>query len=154
MQKNMATVAISAAFLVFFLMLGGAGIAGAAEDTRSVAGVGLRMSFEGGEVLVKLYDTQAGRELVTMLPLTLSFEDYAHTEKIAYLPRKLSSGVPVSSPPAGDFTYYSPWGNLAVFYRGFGQDGSLYVLGEIESGKERLADLNRDFTATIEVVQD
>ena len=150
MQRIMT---VSAVIFIFSLVLGEAGIAYAAEKHGSVTDVKLRMSFEGGEILVNLYDTQASRELVAMLPLTLPFEDYARTEKIAYLPQKLSSGASPSSSSSGDFTYYSPWGNLAVFYKGFGQSGSLYVLGKIESGKEELAGMGRNFTATIEVVK-
>ena len=153
MKKILAIVTISTAILVFSLLLGGAARACAAENSGSVAGVKLRMSFEGGEVLVNLYDTQAGRELVAMLPLTLPFEDYARAEKIACLPRKLSSGAPPSTSPSGDFTYYAPWGNLAVFYKGFGQASGLYILGAIESGKETLAGMNRDFAATIELLK-
>lgn len=125
-----------------------------AEISGSVEGVKLRMSFEGGEVSVRLFDTPASRELVAMLPLTLSFEDYAKTEKIAYLPQKLSSGVSPSNLPAGDFAYYSPWGNLAIFYRGYGQPNGLRILGKIEFGKETLAKLDRDFTATIAVANE
>lgn len=124
----------------------------AALNSNSVEGVNVRMSFEGGEVLVALYDSQASRELVAMLPLTLSFGDYAGAEKIAYLPQKLSSGASPSVYPEGDFTYYAPWGNLAVFYKGHGRAGGLYILGKIVSGKEILAGMNHDFTAAIEVV--
>ena len=124
-----------------------------AENGSSVENVKLRISFAGGEVRVVLHDSQAGRELVDMLPLKLSFEDYARTEKIAYLPRRLSSGGFAAAPSAGDFTYYSPWGNLAVFYKGHGQAGSLYILGRIESGKELLAAIGDDFEAVIEIIE-
>ena len=42
-----------------------------------------------------------------MLPLELTFKDYNRTEKISYLPRKLSvQGSPSScTPEAGAFTY-------------------------------------------------
>ncbi|GAB7216701.1 cyclophilin-like fold protein [Dickeya oryzae] len=56
-----------------------------------------------------------------MLPLTLKLEDYAGTEKIAYLPRKLTTqGAPAGiDPDVGYLTYYAPWGNLAIFLSGF-----------------------------------
>ena len=140
------------AVCAFLLMLNVASRAYAASPQNASVDMKLRMSFEGGEVLISLYDTQASRELIAMLPLTLTFEDYAQIEKIARLPEKLSSGTPPSSSPQGDFTYYAPWGNLAVFYKGYGSDSGLYILGRIESGKEGLANMNRNFTATLELL--
>ena len=42
-------------------------------------------------------------------------------------------------PDVGAFTYYAPWGNLAIFYRDFGYAVGLVELGRISSGVERLA---------------
>lgn len=66
--------------------------------------------------------------------------NYAATEKISYLPRKLSTaGAPAGSDPsAGDITYYAPWGNLAIFYKDFGYSRGLIQLGRIDSGIEAL----------------
>jgi hypothetical protein len=54
-----------------------------------------------------------------MLPLTLMLTDHASTEKIADLPRKLSTkGAPPGiAASVGDISYYAPWGNLALFHR-------------------------------------
>jgi hypothetical protein len=66
----------------------------------------------------------------------------------------LSKRLTVEDAPsgdAGDFAYYAPWGNLAIFYKGFGNaEGRLYVLGQIESGKEKLEDISGDFSVRIE----
>ena len=152
-MKNRITLFLvtTAVFAIYFFLVKPVS---AAELPHSVAGIKLRMSFESGEVLVNLFDSQAGRELVAMLPLTLSFEDYVQAEKIAHLPKKLSSGTPPSASPPGDFTYFSPWGNLAVFYKGYGQASGLYILGKIESGKEKLANMKKNFKATIEVMNE
>lgn len=150
MKKRIALFLITiVAFAMYFFHVKSVS---AAELSHSVAGIKLRMSFERGAVLVDLFDSQASRELVAMLPLTLSFEDYAKAEKIAHLPRKLSSGTSPSTSPPGDFTYFASWGNLAVFYKGYGRDDGLYILGKIESGKEKLINMNKIFKATIEVI--
>jgi hypothetical protein len=87
-----------------------------------------------------LLDTATARDFLALLPLTLTLEDYAQTEKISYLPRKLSeAGAPAGSDPSvGDITYYAPWGNLAIFYRDFGYSRGLIQLGRIDSGIEAL----------------
>lgn len=113
--------------------------------------VKVKMSFNNQEAIIEVFDNPAGQDFLSMLPLTANFDDYARTEKTTYLPRKLSTqGSPTARQLQGDFTYYSPWGNLAVFYKGFASDGSLYVLGRIISGKDNLAAMNQSFTATIE----
>ena len=74
------------------------------------------------------------------VPMSLTLEDYAATEKISNLPRKLSTeGAPAGSDPSiGDIAYYSPWGNLAIFYRDFRYSSGLIKLGKIDSGIEAL----------------
>lgn len=115
----------------------------------------IRIVFGSREAIVDMLDNPASRDFMSLLPLTLEFSDYAKTEKIASLPRKLSTkGSPTAREAAGDFTYYAPWGNLAVFYHGSGSDGQLYVLGRIRSGKEKLAGMESGFTAVIERVEE
>jgi len=72
--------------------------------------------------------------------MTITLEDYASTEKIAYMPRKLSTaGAPDGVDPAvGDIAYYAPWGNVAIFYRDAGYAKGLIKLGSLDSGIEIL----------------
>jgi hypothetical protein len=63
-----------------------------------------------------LIDNATTRDLLSLLPLTLTLEDYANAEKIGYLPRRLdTAGTPSGADPStGDIPYYAPWGNLAI----------------------------------------
>ncbi|WP_440946022.1 cyclophilin-like fold protein [Methanosarcina sp. T3] len=117
--------------------------------------VRIKLLFDNGEVIVKMYDNPTSRDFLTLLPLTVTFEDYAGTEKISLLERRLSTeDAPAGSDPSvGDFTYYSPWGNLAIFYRDFGYSNGLIILGNIESGAEKLANIGSDFTVKIEKIE-
>lgn len=112
----------------------------------------IKLTFNNQEVIVKMYDNPTSRDFLTQLPLTLTLEDYTRTEKITYLPQKLSTEKAPSGidPAVGDFTYYAPWGNLAIFYNDFGYSSGLVLLGKIESGIEELASIREDFTVTIE----
>jgi len=102
--------------------------------------VKIRMTVEGRPVMATLEDTEVARDFGSLLPLTETLEDYASTEKIAYLPRKLATaGAPAGyDPDVGDIAYYAPWGNLAVFYRDFGYSAGLVKLGRIDAGVEAL----------------
>lgn len=98
----------------------------------------IRLTVNGRSMTATLIDNPTSRDFLSLLPLTLTLEDYAGTEKIAYLPRKLSEeGAPAGSDPAvGDITYYAPWGNLALFYKDFGYAKGLIKLGSIDEGEE------------------
>ena len=98
-----------------------------------------RISFTiGGEtVYATLFDNSVARDLVSRLPLTLDFSDYNGTEKIAYLPDgsedcDLSDAPTSCTPSAGDITMYSPWGNLAIFYRDFRLSNGLVPVGRLD----------------------
>lgn len=109
-----------------------------------------------GEKLVTatLTDSEAARDFVSLLPLTLVLEDHAKTEKISYLPRKLStSGAPAGSDPSvGDIAYYALWGNLAIYYKDFGYSGGLAILGKIDGDVEAFK-APGSIKATIELVK-
>lgn len=119
-----------------------------------VEGMKIRMDVEGTEVTATLDDNAAARDFVSLLPLTLTLKDYAETEKVSDLPKRLSTegAPPGADPSVGDIAYYAPWGNLAVYYRDFGYSDGLVKLGKIDSGMEAL---NRPgpLRATIEIVE-
>jgi len=98
----------------------------------------IRLRVEDKVITAALLDSKTTQDFITLLPLTLTLEDYAGTEKISYLTRKLSTeGAPAGSDPAvGDIAYYAPWGNLAIFHRDFGYSNGLVILGKIGSGAE------------------
>ena len=96
----------------------------------------IRLKVGDTVLAASLIDSKTTREFISLLPLTLTLEDYAGTEKISDLPKRLSiEGAPSGSDPSiGDITYYAPWGNLAIFYRDFGYSRGLVILGKIDSG--------------------
>ena len=113
----------------------------------------IRITLNGKAITATLSDNATSRDFVSMLPINLTLEDYGETEKIGYLPRKLSTdGAPAgSNPSTGDVAYYAPWGNVAIFRRNFRYSIGLVKLGKIDSGLEVLDDVefgereNRDY---------
>jgi hypothetical protein len=100
----------------------------------------IRIRINGKEIAATLIDNATSRDFVSLLPLKLKLEDYGETEKISYLPRKLSTegAPPGSDPSAGDVSYYAPWGNLAIFRKDFRYSSGLIKLGKVDSGLEAL----------------
>lgn len=100
----------------------------------------IRLTFDGKAVEATLLDNATARDFLSLLPMTLTLEDYNSTEKIGYPPRKLSAhGAPAGvDPSVGDIAYYAPWANLAIFYQDFDYSEGLIGLGRIDAGIEVL----------------
>ncbi|MBZ9644921.1 hypothetical protein K8369_37555 [Streptomyces sp. PSKA30] len=103
----------------------------------------IRLTIDGHPVDATLNDSATARDFAALLPLTLNLSDFHQTERIADLPRRLStSGAPeAAAAKAGDLAYYAPWGNLAIYYRdGGSSDSGLVILGQVAAGEiDRLA---------------
>jgi len=100
----------------------------------------IRLKVGDTVLTATLIDSATTRDFISLLPLTLTLKDYAGTEKISDLPKRLSteSAPSGSDPSVGDITYYAPWGNLAIFYRDFVYSSGLVILGKIDSGIKAL----------------
>lgn len=96
--------------------------------------VKIRIVAEGAVLTATLDDNPTARDFATLLPLQITLEDYAGTEKIGYPPRRLSTAeAPAgTTPSAGDVAYYSPWGNLALFHKPFRYSEGLVRLGTLD----------------------
>ncbi|WP_242011092.1 cyclophilin-like fold protein [Vibrio furnissii] len=111
----------------------------------------IRFVFDDRTVTATLNDSPSTQDFLRQLPLSFELEDYARTEKIADLPRKLTTqGAPSgTASKAGDIAYYAPWGNLVIFYKDFGYASGLIHLGQLDGGLDRLTS-NGSMRVTIE----
>lgn len=118
----------------------------------------IKMSFNNNEIYATLSDNSATRDLISRLkdaPLTLEFSDYAGSEKIAYPSPALDvSNVSGCNPEVGDLTIYTPWKNIAAFYKKtVGYSDSLVLLGKIEgNGIEVLSKQDDTFNVIMELL--
>lgn len=89
----------------------------------------------GESVLTAILENNpTASDFISLLPLTVKLDDYASSEKIFYTERKLSTQRAKSiNAVAGDITYYSPWGNVAIFYKDFGNSNSLIRIAKFDS---------------------
>ena len=104
----------------------------------------------GGEtVTYALNDSPAAASLLEQLPLTVEVEDYSTNEKIFYPPGQLDTdGTPTAAGGAGTLAYYAPWGDVVMFYGDFGENPSLFQLGQVVAGGELVSQLEGTITIT------
>jgi hypothetical protein len=105
---------------------------------------------EGGGPSAPATSQEASAQRTNAMKISVKVQE---TEKISNLPRRLSTeGAPAGSDPSiGDIAYYSPWGNLAIFYRDFRYSSGLIKLGKIDSGIEAL-NVTESAKVTIELI--
>ena len=112
-------------------------------ETPAVGTDSLRVRVTFGDTVLTavLADNPTTRDFISLLPLTLTLEDYGGTEKISFLPRTLTSaGAPTGyNPYIGDITYYAPWGNLAIFVRDYIYSDGLIYLGTFDGSIDALS---------------
>lgn len=111
-----------------------------------------KLTIDGQEFDVTLYNTPAANALYDMLPLELTFEDFNGIEKIAYMDNELpTDGEPNEfDPDVGDLCLYAPWGNLSIFYKDFRNSNGLISLGHIDSGMDVISGMNEVFSVLLE----
>src|SRR6266705_7063543 len=84
--------------------------------------VKLRLEVADRTITATLIDSEAARDFVSLLPLTLTMNDLFRREKFGHLPRAISTGgEPSHTYEVGDIAYWSPGSDVAVFYRHDGQ---------------------------------
>ena len=99
------------------------------------------------EVIFSLNDSSAAKSLYEQLPLTIEVADYSTNEKIFYPPEGLdTSDVVEGNGPFGTLAYFSPWGNVVMYYSECGEYPGLYLLGEAKEGAENIEKLSGTIT--------
>lgn len=100
----------------------------------------------------RLHDNPTARDLAAQLPLTLDFRDLNHVEKTAPLPRRLSlDGAPDGhAPAAGEIGYWSPGGDLVLYYGDVRFWNGIVPIGQLDGELDTIARQRDDFRATIE----
>lgn len=132
---------------------------GTYEDgsTPEFSDVKLRLTIDGEEVVIHMYDNTAVEALIERLPLEdLSFFDLSGIEKpIEQLEEPLSLGEeePGYDPVTGEMVIYRPWANFTIFYGDFRYSPELVPLGKVEAGLEVLSSKTEDFTGTLEIME-
>ncbi len=136
---------------------GGSSGGAAGDGQSSTGGSG---ATEGGDEMIitvsdgrhtvtfRLNDTPAARSLYSQLPLSVPVENYSDNEKIFYpAPLDTTDAVP-ASPVKGTLAYFSPWGDVVMYYAPAGKYPGLYELGEAISGADDIGLLSGTVTVS------
>lgn len=116
----------------------------------------MTIQLTAGDVVLTgtLADNATAAAFAAQLPLTVPISDHADTEKIFYPPSGLSTDGAADGyePSAGDIAYYSPWGDVVLYYQDVDWSGGLVPMGRLDGDPSALADLPDDTALTIALV--
>jgi hypothetical protein len=137
-----------------------ASASGAPVASIPVSGNSDRASFRielvvGDEIATAtLYDTREARDFAAMLPVSVNMDDPFGQAKTGRLPGELDveDATRTRSYAAGDLSYWSPSGKLAIVYDALGRSvppPGLVRLGTVDTGLRAIASSGNDFTMTI-----
>ncbi|MEH0153024.1 cyclophilin-like fold protein [Limibacter armeniacum] len=100
-----------------------------------------------------LYNNPTSQSLLDQLPFTVEVEDYAGIEKVFYPNPALSTEQAPSGAEAsvGDMMYYTPWGDVAIFYKDFKYASGLIPMGKMEDVRGFVNALVSSTTVTFEI---
>lgn len=130
--------------------LGMESAASAAEGQR------IRIRMGDQSVTATLNNSEAARDLVSILPVSIQMRDHLRREKTGRIPKPLSErtqGSPTYE--KGDLGYWRPGGNFVIFYRHDGltiPSPGIVLLGKLDAGAE-VFDLPGSANVTVELIK-
>ena len=113
----------------------------------------VRITVADQTITAQLADNPTAQDLTDQLPLTLTFHDFNHVEKVAELPRPLTmEGVPAGDDPdINDIGYYAPSRSLVFYYGDVGYWTGIVRIGRFTDQDIELIERQPDgFQVTIQ----
>ena len=112
---------------------------------NAVNGENMKISVSDGKnkIVYELNASGQSKSLYSQLPIKVQIENYSTNEKIFYPKEKipLKNGIEGSG-DSGTLAYFSPWGNIVLFYGKFSEYPGLFILGKAVSGAENIKNLS------------
>ena len=131
--------------LLSFLMAAAFAASSCAFAENAVNGENMKISVSDGKnkIVYELNGSEQSKSLYSQLPLKAQIENYSTNEKIFYPKEKLplKNGIEGSG-DSGTLAYFSPWGNVVLFYGKFSEYPGLFILGKTASGAENIKKLS------------
>lgn len=150
---------MTALILAVFIFVSCAGVSySQTADAGAGQVVGTVVRFTAASTSVDLTigeNNPTVRDFLSMLPLTMTLEEFAGREKIGYFSRKLATeGSAGSDPEDGDLIYFIPWGNIGFYYNtaGIGYSSQTIHIGTYDASLETLVQLEGQ-PVTVEIIR-
>lgn len=140
--------------LLLSFLIGAALLAGScafAETAEHGGSMKISVSDGKNKIIYELNNSEQSKSLYSQLPLKIQIENYSTNEKIFYPKEKLplKNGLEGAG-DSGTLAYFSPWGNVVLFYGKFSEYPGLFILGKATDGAENIKNLSGIVTVEME----
>lgn len=116
------------------------------ESIPKGSDLSILMRFHEEELIVDMYDNSAAKSFISLLPLTMTFDDYNPSEKTSRLADNKSLNITDApsgyAPKAGEIGYYSPWRDVVIYHRDFSYASGIVPLGKVRNGIDKIGTIN------------
>lgn len=116
------------------------------ESIPKDSDISIIMRFNEEELIVDMYDNSAAKSFISLLPLTMTFDDYNPSEKTSRLADNKSLNITDApsgyAPKAGEIGYYSPWRDVVIYHRDFSYASGIVPLGKVRNGIDKIGTIN------------
>jgi hypothetical protein len=121
----------------------------ATEEPDTVTAI--RITVADQTITAQLANNPTAQDLAGQLPLTLTISDFNQVEKVAELPRPLTTdGVPAGADPdINDIGYYAPSRSLVFYYGDVGYFNGIVRIGRLNDRDTPLIEQQPDGTAVM-----
>lgn len=131
--------------LLSFFIIAALAASSCAFAENAVNGENMKISVSDGKnkIVYELNASGQSKSLYSQLPIKVQIENYSTNEKIFYPKEKipLKNGIEGSG-DSGTLAYFSPWGNIVLFYGKFSEYPGLFILGKAVRGAENIKNLS------------
>lgn len=121
------------------------------SDSNNGETMKIKVSDGKNEINFELNDSAQSKALYEQVSSSIEVQvsNYSSNEKIFYPPQKLpvQNGIEGSG-GEGVLAYFSPWGNVVMFYGNFSRYPGLFILGKATNGADRIKNLSGKITVT------
>ena len=135
------------------MLLAGGACAGTETSTRREPDTvtTIRITVADQTINAQLADNPTAQDLANQLPLTLTISDYNRVEKVAELPRPLTTDeVPAGDDPdINDIGYYAPSRSLVFYYGDVGYWNGIVRIGRLSDRDTQLIEQQPDETVVV-----
>lgn len=103
----------------------------------------IKVTSGNASVVFELNNTTAAKSLYDQLPIEVNVDNYSNNEKVfdPKIPLKRGSNNIEGNCPVGTIAWFSPWGNIAMYYGKAPSWNGLYLMGKAVEGVDKIKEL-------------
>ena len=127
------------------------------NDKEQAKAMKVNIKVNNQTITATMEDNAATKDFMSRLPLEVTLNDFNNTTEKIFYPKPALNIENVTrgcAPVPGDITIYEPWGNVAVFCKGWSRSNDLIKIGHIDGDGIKTLSVDGDIKVRFETNND